>query len=108
MPGRHHREPWAAQPGDTCVYVHCRLDVMKGTAFRGSQRIDLEQQYEDAKFRGDPKAAVNLIDRCISQEILDSLADAILYAPSDPIFVFPHPSFDDEDGNPGAGQITSF
>src|SRR4051812_13035591 len=93
---RHHRQKWG-HAGDKLVRVHCRLDRMKGTAHGGDD--EQEEQYGRAKFGGDMRAAVSLVQRCLSDSALDAIADAVLGAKQAPVFVFPHPAFDDDDGD---------
>jgi hypothetical protein len=94
----HPREDWG-HSGDRIVWVHNRLDVMKGTAHPRADNCNPSLEYDQAKTAGDTKAAVTLVQRCVSERVLDAIAEAIIAANAEPIFAFPHPSFDDADAD---------
>jgi hypothetical protein len=94
----HPRQPWKAL-GASSTIVHCALEILKGTAESlGSKRPAYALSYGAAKKKFNLEAAADVVERCISGDALDRLVDAILRADKAPIFVIPHPAFDDEDG----------
>lgn len=99
----HLREPWG-NPGDERVFVHCRLDEMRGTSGSEEEKRLRRPQYEQAKRAGDMTAAVSLVQRCANDAVIDLIVDALLKGAGEPTIVFPHPSFDDEDAD-GAKSV---
>lgn len=93
----HPREPWG-HPGDAQIIVCCKTAELKGSIpYKGNSEI--RPKYKSAKFDFDMAAAFDLVEALVTDEALDKIADFIVNAaPKAPIFVFPHPAFDDEDG----------
>jgi hypothetical protein len=102
----HPRVPWGPW-GDEWTLVHCRLDQLNGN-FKdyGELRQEYYKTYINAKHGFDMKCAYEIIDRCINEEVISIMARFIsTKVDSQPILVFPHPSFDDEDGIDGQKPI---
>jgi hypothetical protein len=103
----HPREPWTNNRGEGRVLVNCRWLQLKGTdASYGNQTATYNAAYKAAKTKFDLPVAFEIVERCISDNVLDELADIIYYSDKSPILVFPHMSFDDDDGVDGAGPPT--
>lgn len=92
----HHRCAWPAC-GCEEVLVHGRLDVLQGTSQGlGDSRKKIARAYARAKTLNDMAAALDLVDMIYSAQIEDALAERIVAGGRLPIFVSPHPAFDDE------------
>jgi hypothetical protein len=103
---RHSREPWTKQ--DRLAFVHCRVSEMKGTdSVYGARIAQFVEQHDRAKIHFDRNAALDIVERCISQAVLDELAELVFYTRAEPVFVFPHPAFDDEDEIIGNVALTA-
>jgi hypothetical protein len=92
--GRHAREPWG-QPGDKSVFVHCGLAQLKGKTLPGDQRKQGAAQYRSAKRDSDFHAAGAIVRRCVNDETMDRIVDAVWTAGEAPTIVPPHPPFFD-------------
>jgi hypothetical protein len=93
----HLREPWLAAD-DTPIFVHCSLSELKGTSHSlRRQRHTLEAAYRAAKTEFDAGAALEIVERCVSDAVIDELASRVFHAGRVPRILFPHPAFDDED-----------
>jgi len=96
----HPRAPWDGR-GDVATLVHCRLDQLKGTSNQYRDSATYKAAYEKAKFNYDMDIAFDIVDRCISDECLDSIVDTLLGYAREPIYIYPYMPFDDEDGMGG-------
>jgi hypothetical protein len=102
----HPREPWRL-PGDGHAFVHCKLEQLKGTdPAYGNQKATYQLAHEKAKTTFDVEVALDIVERCIREKTLDDLADVIFYTRKQPILVFPHLPFDDEDEVIGGRPLT--
>jgi hypothetical protein len=101
----HLRAPWGPD-GDEWTLVHSRLDQVNGN-FKdyGDLKKDYYRTYLAAKHQFDIKSAYEIIDRCIKPETMDIMARFVAQLERRPILIFPHPSFDDEDGIDGKTAI---
>jgi hypothetical protein len=98
----HERQPWG-HAGDNLTFVHCKLDVMKGTAqFRKEDEVAAKAQkvlYDQAKHYNNQDAAAEIVERAINQDKINMLVDLVESSEAPPIIVFPHPSFDDDEAD---------
>lgn len=93
---KHPRSPWPPR-GCEVVLVHGRLDVLQGTSQGlGADKKKVAAAYARAKAMNDMEAAFDLVDMLYSDPIEDQLVDRIMAGGKVPIFLSPHPSFDDE------------
>jgi hypothetical protein len=95
----HPRAPWVAY-GRSSTVVHCRTELLKGTAASLGPvgRAQTAALYRAAKFKFNMSSAFDLVERVVSDEAMDRLIDVIMpHLASRPLFVVPHPVFDDED-----------
>jgi hypothetical protein len=99
---RHQRHPWG-HVGDTMIYVHKQLGLFNG---KGSySKEDLAHKaaqtelYSKAKYECDHDAAAQLVAEAINPKKLDEIAELVANCDVDPIIVFPHPSFDDDEAD---------
>ena len=94
----HSREPWGGLIAPKTI-VHCQLERLKGTASSlGRQGIAYAAAYQAAKSKFRIEMALDIVERCASGDALDRLADVVVECGAAPIFVLPHPPFDDEQG----------
>jgi len=97
----HPRSPWSPQ-GDEWVLVHARLDQVNGNyPAYGELKPEHYRTYLAAKHEFDLKSAYEIIDRCAAPPIIEIMARFVGKLDTTPILVFPHLSFDDEDGSDG-------
>jgi len=84
----HPRQGW----GDCCpdTLVHRKLGEMYG-----SSRAE-RAEYLSAKTRFDQIAAAAVVERCMSEEVLDQFCDLIIPKGLNGRLVLPYPDFDDE------------
>lgn len=89
----HPREPWDAH-SRAGVSIHASLDDLRGrTAAEKAAYISAKQEFNVS-------AAFDIIERIRNDEALDKIVDAVIAADTAPIFVYPYPAFDDDDGPP--------
>lgn len=101
----HPRQPWRL-PADSEALVHCKLEHLKGTdPAYGNQKATYQLAYNKAKTTFDVDVALDIVERCINEHVVDALADVIFYTRKAPILVFPHLPFDDEDGVMGGRAL---
>lgn len=95
----HAREPWDDR---RCreIIVHSKWDCLKGTSqdYSPRQRERFQNGYMSAKRTFNLSRAFEAVERCISEQAMDQLADVILDCDRTPMLVFPHLSFDGEHG----------
>jgi hypothetical protein len=102
----HPRAPWRL-PQDGQALVHCKLERLKGTdPSYGNQKATYRLAYAKAKTTFDVEVALDIVERCIQENVIDALADVIFYTRKAPILVFPHLPFDDEDEVVGKLPLT--
>ena len=102
----HPREAWLA-PRDSHAFVHYKLEQLKGTdPAYGNQRATYQLAHDKAKTAFDVEVALDIVERCIQEPVLDRLADVVFETRKSPIFVFPHLPFDDEDEVVGNRALT--
>lgn len=96
--GPHYRVPW--RPHDPeWVWVHSRLDEVKGTYRRGAKEGAAgTDRYMRAKHEFDMEAAVEIINEGLSADVVDIIIDCLLVANKPPVVVMPHPKFDAGEG----------
>lgn len=95
----HPRVVWG-HAGDDETLVHCRLDQLKGSdPALNAQRATYTSAYDRAKKHLDFEIAFEIIERCANEETVDLLADRVFYSDLPIEIIYPHPSFDDEDGS---------
>ena len=94
--GSHPREPWG-HPGDAEIFVHTSLDRMTGRGLSQRARPKMMEAYQLAKCKLNFAAAADVIENCWSLAIEDRIIDKMEGISVEPIIVFPHPSFDDDD-----------
>jgi hypothetical protein len=92
----HPREPW--RPSDETAFINCRITQLEGTdhTYSAQRRSDYSDAYTRAKVAFDKDAALDIVERCKNEDTIDRLADIICHNAQDPIYVFPHPAFEDE------------
>lgn len=94
---KHPRVGWK-KADCPLVFVHNRWDHVKGTSIDiGSEEEYFRDQYRAAKWHYNMTAAVDLVQRCVSEEKLDRIVDILLDGKKPPRLVLPHPPFDDEE-----------
>src|SRR5690348_7609502 len=76
----HPREPWERGGGGDAL-IHCRLDQLKGTAAEyQSQQATYKVAYARAKYGFDLDIAYDIIERCKSDTVIDSIVDIVYYS----------------------------
>lgn len=101
----HPRASWGPS-GDEWTMVHCRIDHVNGNnQSYGDLRKEYYRTYLAAKHQFDMKSAYEIIDRCIVPSVMDVMARFIGELSQRPILIFPHLSFDDDDGIDGKVPI---
>lgn len=92
----HERVPWDDALSEP-LEVHCRFDQLNGK-WEGykNQGGAISQKYKEAKHSFNIESALDLIDKCWDNESFSKTVDAVLESSQDPIIVFPHLPFDDE------------
>jgi hypothetical protein len=92
----HARERW--RPGEpTEILVHCWNNTLRGTDPKLPQRPTLQAAHRAAKLEFDAGAALDIVDRCIRETIIDDLANLVFQSGRVPYVVFPHIAFDDDE-----------
>lgn len=93
-------------PACDSIIVHGPLAVLKGD--QEGLRIkksDAAKAYQAAKFSNDMSAAMDLVDMVWDEGKEDAIIDRLMDAGKRPIYVLPHPAFDDEDAIDGTAGM---
>jgi hypothetical protein len=73
----HPRERWRL-PADSRAFVDCKLERLKGTdPAYGNQRATYQLAHNRAKTTFDVDVALDIVERCVQETVLDALADVI-------------------------------
>jgi hypothetical protein len=92
----HQRERWSpSEP--TQILVHSCLNILRGKVPQLNQRSTLQAAYRAAKYEFNAGAALDIVERCIRESVIEDVANIVFYCDCNPRIVFPHLRFDDDE-----------